>query len=300
VGRGKQAKRVPGRVGGLLQVKRVWQVHRGGICIVSIYAPTCLLMWPPTINQQSRALSRTLCLCVILVRVCYCRNKARNASERFLCTLIFHLFTFVTGCHNSAFRSNLHSTIASSQDDRLHTKMISNERKGLSQMRTSRSTKWQRPETSSHCAASSENNVNAATEKVRQDIRVPEGNRIASSDDVLCQPVCCDESIDNANFVEESQICSDDESHCITNQYLGSQEEEMFDWEEMEEPSALPSITNEDKEIMNKPSICFSFCMDPVSFSEMSSGMLELEGELQTLIEEDLLEVLSASRLVWP
>jgi hypothetical protein len=181
-----------------------------------------------------------------------------------------------------------------------NTNMISNERKVHSQIRTSRIVKWQRPATSSHCAASSENSVNAATEKVRQDIRVPEGNRIASSDDVLRLPVCCDESIANTNFVEESQICSDDESHCITNQYLGSQEEDMFDWEEMDEPSALPSIANKDEEVIDKPSICFSFSMDPVSFSEISSGMLAPEGELQTLIEEDLLEVLSAARLASP
>jgi hypothetical protein len=181
-----------------------------------------------------------------------------------------------------------------------NTNMIMNERKMHSQMRTSSNAKWQRPETGSHCAASGDNNGNAATEKVRQDIRAPEGNRIASSDDVLCLSVCCDERIADANIVEKSQICSDDESHCITDQHLGSQEGEMFDWEEMEGPSALPPIANEDEEVIDKPSIFFSFSMDPVSIGEMSSGMSELEGELQSLIEEDLLEVLSASRLASP
>jgi hypothetical protein len=180
-----------------------------------------------------------------------------------------------------------------------NAKMISNERTAYSQMGTSSNAKWLRPEPSSKCASRSENNVYADTEKVRQDIRATEGNRTASSDDVLRQPVCCDENNDNAKFVEESQICFDDESHCISNHQLGTQEEEMFDWEEMEEPSALLSSASEEVDV-DKPSIFFSFSMDPVSFSEMSNDMLELEGELQNLIEEDLLGGLSASGLALP
>jgi hypothetical protein len=149
-----------------------------------------------------------------------------------------------------------------------HKKMISNEREAHSQMRTSGNAKWQRPEPNYRGTAISEDNVNATTKKVRQYIMAPGGNRIESSDDVLCLPVCCDESIDNAKSTEESQICPDDETCCIiTNQHLGSQEGEMFDWDGTEEPSALPSIQKEDEEAKDKPSLFLSFSMDPVSFS---------------------------------